>query len=94
MPWEGMYVYSHGFDANSSIFLFLSRLNDAIRMLEHVVATREEKLGTANPDVNDEKRRLAELLKEAGRVRIRKARSLDSLLSGNAHSAKHVSVPV
>lgn len=29
---------------------------------------REEKLGTANPDVVDEKRRLDELLRETGRV--------------------------
>lgn len=44
---------------------------------------REEKLGTANPDVDDEKKRLAELLKEAGRVRNRKARSLENLLDVN-----------
>lgn len=41
---------------------------------------REEKLGTANPDVDDEKRRLAELLKEGGRVRNRRGRSLENLL--------------
>lgn len=44
---------------------------------------REEKLGTANPDVEDEKKRLAELLKEAGRERNRKARSLENLLDSN-----------
>lgn len=44
---------------------------------------REDKLGTANPDVNDEKRRLAELLKEAGRVRSRKSRALVTLLETN-----------
>ena len=44
---------------------------------------REEKLGTANPDVDDEKRRLSELLKEAGRVRSTKARSLENLLDAN-----------
>lgn len=47
---------------------------------------REEKLGTANPDVDDEKRRLAELLKEAGRARNRKARSLENLLDANSHA--------
>lgn len=49
---------------------------------------REEKLGTANPDVDDEKRRLGELLKEAGRVRNRKARSLEALLDNNPHIIK------
>ncbi|KAL8140769.1 hypothetical protein V2J09_006790 [Rumex salicifolius] len=48
---------------------------------------REDKLGTANPDVDDEKRRLAELLKEAGRVRSRKARSLENLMDMNSHTA-------
>lgn len=55
-------------------------MDDAIEILEYVVGMREEKLGTANPDVADEKRRLAELLKEAGRVRSRKPRSLETLL--------------
>lgn len=48
--------------------------------MEHVVAMREEKLGTAHPDVDDEKRRLAALLKEAGMSRNRKSRSLEVLL--------------
>lgn len=48
------------------------------------MGTREEKLGTANPDVDDEKRRLAELLKEAGRVRSRRGRSLEHLLDTNS----------
>lgn len=58
----------------------MGRLDDAIEILEYVVGMREEKLGTANPDVADEKRRLSELLKEAGRVRNRKTRSLETLL--------------
>lgn len=62
----------------------IGRLDDAIEILEYVVGMREEKLGTANPDVDDEKRRLAELLKEAGRVRSRKARSLENLLDANS----------
>ncbi|KAK1281017.1 hypothetical protein QJS04_geneDACA002844 [Acorus gramineus] len=61
----------------------MGRLDDAIEILEYVVGMREDKLGTANPDVDDEKRRLAELLKEAGRVRTRKARSLENLLDAN-----------
>ncbi|GAU47568.1 hypothetical protein TSUD_389180 [Trifolium subterraneum] len=56
-------------------------IDDAIEMFEYVVGTREEKLGTANHNVDDEKRRLAELLKEAGRARNRKSkRSLETLL--------------
>ncbi|KAL2639376.1 hypothetical protein AAZV13_06G166800 [Glycine max] len=68
----------------------IGRLDDAIQILEYVVNTREEKLGTANPEVDDEKRRLGELLKEAGRVRSRKTRSLENLLDGNAHAANNV----
>jgi hypothetical protein len=48
--------------------------------LEYLVGMREEKLGTENPDVDDERRRLAELLKDAGRVWNRKTRSLVTLL--------------
>ncbi|XP_010555491.1 PREDICTED: kinesin light chain 1 isoform X3 [Tarenaya hassleriana] len=62
----------------------IGRSEDAIEMLEHVVGIREEKLGTANPDVEDEKKRLAVLLKEAGRNRGRKAKSLETLLDSNA----------
>ncbi|KAG8501541.1 hypothetical protein CXB51_004031 [Gossypium anomalum] len=58
----------------------MGRLDDAIEILDYVVDMREEKLGTANPDVIDEKRRLSELLKEAGKVRSRKSRALVTLL--------------
>ncbi|XP_075503377.1 protein KINESIN LIGHT CHAIN-RELATED 3-like [Primulina tabacum] len=61
----------------------VGRVDDAIEILELVVGMREEKLGTANPDVDDEKKRLAELLKEAGKVRNRKNRSLENLLGSN-----------
>ncbi|PIN09070.1 hypothetical protein CDL12_18340 [Handroanthus impetiginosus] len=64
----------------------MGRTVDAIEILEYVVEMREEKLGTANPDVEDEKRRLAELLKEAGMVRTRKSRSLETLLVKNSHN--------
>ncbi|CAL0305086.1 unnamed protein product [Lupinus luteus] len=70
----------------------MGRLDDAIQILEFVVVTREEKLGTANPDVDDEKRRLGELLKEAGRVRSRKARSLENLLDANAHPVNNLAI--
>lgn len=61
----------------------VGRVDNAIEILELVVGMREEKLGTANPDVDDEKKRLAELLKEAGKVRNRKNRSLEILLGSN-----------
>lgn len=64
------------------------RLDEAIEILEYVVGIREEKLGTANPVVDDEKRRLAELLKEAGKVRSRKAKSLETLLDTNPYILK------
>ncbi|GMH01284.1 hypothetical protein Nepgr_003123 [Nepenthes gracilis] len=67
----------------------IGRLDDAIEILEYVVGIREEKLGTANPDVDDEKRRLAELLKDAGRVRSRKSRSLEKLLDANSQLVKN-----
>ncbi|KAL4568376.1 hypothetical protein LXL04_023987 [Taraxacum kok-saghyz] len=57
----------------------MGRWNDAIEILEYVVGMREEKLGTANPDVDDEKRRLAELLNDAGRDRNKKSLSLEFL---------------
>ena len=56
------------------------RVGDAIEILEYVLKLREEKLGIANPDFEDEKRRLAELLKEAGKTRDRKAKSLENLI--------------
>ncbi|KAL2515763.1 Tetratricopeptide repeat (TPR)-like superfamily protein [Forsythia ovata] len=61
----------------------IGRLDDAIEILELIVGMREEKLGTANPDVEDEKKRLAELLKQSGRARNRKNRSLETLLDTN-----------
>ncbi|KAL3813792.1 hypothetical protein ACJIZ3_015060 [Penstemon smallii] len=63
----------------------MGRTADAIEILEYVVKMREEKLGTANSDVEDEKCRLAELLKEAGIVRNKKSRSLGTLLGNNSY---------
>lgn len=63
-------------------------MEDAIEILEYILKVREEKLGTANPDVDDEKKRLAELLKQAGRVRNRKGKSLESLLGSNPQGMK------
>ncbi|XP_022750577.1 protein KINESIN LIGHT CHAIN-RELATED 2-like [Durio zibethinus] len=72
----------------------MGRLDDAIEILDYVVDMREEKLGTANPDVIDEKRRLDELLKEAGRVRSRKSRSLVALLDTNTQIIKDDGIKV
>ncbi|XP_038724879.1 protein KINESIN LIGHT CHAIN-RELATED 3-like [Tripterygium wilfordii] len=72
----------------------IGRLDEAIEILEHVVGMREEKLGTANPEVDDEKRRLAELLKETGRVRSQRARSLETLLDANSHGANSNGIKV
>nr|XP_043617673.1 protein KINESIN LIGHT CHAIN-RELATED 2-like [Erigeron canadensis] len=58
----------------------MGRWNDAIEILDYVVVMREEKLGTANPDVDKEKRWLAELLKESGRDRSKGSRPLEFLL--------------
>ncbi|KAF8037526.1 hypothetical protein BT93_B0428 [Corymbia citriodora subsp. variegata] len=64
----------------------MGRSDDAIQILEYVVGMREEKLGTANPDVEDERQRLSELLKEAGKVRNRKSRRLEALLDSDTDS--------
>ncbi|KAI9073218.1 hypothetical protein K1719_044827 [Acacia pycnantha] len=61
----------------------IGRVDDAIEILEQILKMREEKLGTANPDVDDEKKRLYELLKEAGRVRNKKGKSLENLIDSN-----------
>ncbi|NP_001266207.1 kinesin light chain I2I isoform [Solanum lycopersicum] len=62
----------------------IGRVDDAIEILEYVLKLREEKLGTANPDFNDEKKRLAELLKEAGRSRNKNPNSLENLIDPNS----------
>ncbi|KAH6790690.1 Tetratricopeptide repeat superfamily protein [Perilla frutescens var. frutescens] len=66
----------------------MGRIDDAIEILEYVLKLREEKLGTANPDFDDEKKRLAELLKEAGRSRNKKAKSLENLIDPNSKRTK------
>ncbi|XAR55169.1 hypothetical protein NMG60_11030585 [Bertholletia excelsa] len=66
----------------------MGRVDDAIEILEFVLKLREEKLGTANPDFDDEKKRLADLLKEAGRSRNKKAKSLENLIDPNSKTMK------
>ncbi|KAL2547603.1 Tetratricopeptide repeat (TPR)-like superfamily protein [Forsythia ovata] len=62
----------------------IGRIEDAIEILEYVLKLREEKIGTSNPDFDDEKKRLAELLKESGRSRNKKAKSLENLIDPNS----------
>ncbi|KAI9121496.1 hypothetical protein K1719_008529 [Acacia pycnantha] len=52
----------------AATFDAMSRVDDAIELLGYVIGLREEKYGTATSDLDDEKRRLADLLKEAGRA--------------------------
>lgn len=72
----------------TNLLLIFFRVEDAIEILEYVLKLREEKLGIANPDFEDEKRRLTELLKEAGRTRDRKAKSLENLIDPNSKKTK------
>ncbi|KAD4887904.1 hypothetical protein E3N88_19976 [Mikania micrantha] len=55
-------------------------VEDAIEILEYVVGMREEKLGTADADVDNQKRWLAQLLKDTSRNRSNGSRSLEFLL--------------
>jgi hypothetical protein len=55
-------------------------LDDAINTLQYVVEVREEELGTAQPGADDERSRLSELLKEAGRLRARRLNNTLALL--------------
>ncbi|KAL4279441.1 hypothetical protein GQ457_03G012290 [Hibiscus cannabinus] len=55
----------------------------AIVEMHNTPLAREEKLGTANPEGYDEKKRLGELLKEAGRGESKKGRSLETLIDAN-----------
>ncbi|KAF9616418.1 hypothetical protein IFM89_029672 [Coptis chinensis] len=66
----------------------MGRVEDAIEILEYILKVREEKLGTANPDVEDERKRLAELLKESGKSRNKKTKSLQNLLGSKSQRGK------
>lgn len=70
------------------LLVIMYRVEDAIEILEYILKMRKEKLGTANPDVDDEKRRLFELLKESGRVRSKKGKSLENLIDSNSLKVK------
>lgn len=66
----------------------MGRIDEAVEILETVVKLREEKLGTANSDFDNEKKRLIELLKETGRSRKKKPKSLGKLMDPNTRKAK------
>lgn len=56
------------------------RLDEATQLLEDVLQSKEEKLGTVHPDVHDDRERLQELLKDVGRTYTPKSRRLEDLL--------------
>lgn len=58
----------------------MGRWEDASEILEYVVRMRKEKLGTASSEVDDERTRLRQLLKDAGRDLSNKDMSLKFLL--------------
>jgi tetratricopeptide (TPR) repeat protein len=58
----------------------LGRLDEATQLLEDVLQSKEEKLGTVHPDVHDDRERLQELLKDVGRTYTPKSRRLEELL--------------
>lgn len=63
----------------------LGRLEDAIAVLQYTLEAREDMHGMAEMEVEDERARLAELMKEAGRPKIRRYQSiLDSTIQTNA----------
>lgn len=65
----------------------MGRVDDAITLLEVILEVKEERLGTVHPDVEDERQRLTELLKETGRSHTRKLSTLQDLLS-TKHSSR------
>jgi len=65
----------------------MGRMDDAITLLEVIVEVKEEGLGTVHPDIEDERQRLTELLKETGRPYVRKMNTLQDLLS-TKHSSR------
>lgn len=58
----------------------LGRSGEAIELLENILEVKEERLGTVHPEVEDERHRLMQLLREAGRNRVRKTNTLEELL--------------
>lgn len=68
----------------------LGRSDEAICLLEHILEVKEERLGTVHPEVEEERTRLSQLLKEAGRSRVRKTNTLEELLLiSNVESSRY-----
>ncbi|XP_002989709.2 protein KINESIN LIGHT CHAIN-RELATED 1 [Selaginella moellendorffii] len=58
----------------------LGRVEDAIDLLQVVLRSQEERLGTVHPDVVDERLRLEQMLRETGKPLVRKTSTLEELL--------------
>ncbi|XP_051148781.1 protein KINESIN LIGHT CHAIN-RELATED 1-like [Andrographis paniculata] len=67
----------------------MGRIGESIEILKYVLKLREEKLGTANPDFDEERKRLAELLKESGKSWNKKTKSLGNLFNPNRTRAEN-----
>ncbi|KAJ7523879.1 hypothetical protein O6H91_18G066300 [Diphasiastrum complanatum] len=65
----------------AGVYDALGRVDDAISILETILEVKEERLGTVHRDVEDERQRLMELLREVGRPRVRKTNTLEQLLT-------------
>lgn len=60
---------------------FAHRTREAIGLLEKVLEVKESQFGVVHPEVEEEKQRLQQLLKDVGiRARIRKSNTLKELL--------------
>ncbi|PHT46910.1 hypothetical protein CQW23_16068 [Capsicum baccatum] len=67
--WTLSYADTLGIYSNlAGAYDAMGRMDSVIELLEFIVRMKEEKLGTINTDVDDEKRRLTELLKESERI--------------------------
>lgn len=64
----------------AGVYDALGRSGEAIDLLENILEVKEERLGTVHPEVEEERHRLMQLLKEAGRDRVRKTNTLEELL--------------
>ena len=85
--WVGSIQKSY---VNAHDIMFVWRSDEAISLLEHILEVKEGRLGTVHPEVEEERNRLSELLKEAGRPRVRKTNTLEELLFiSNAQSTRH-----
>lgn len=72
----------------AGVYDALGRSGEAIDLLENIVDVKEERLGTVHPEVEEERHRLMQLLKEAGRDRVRKTNTLEELLLNGIESSR------